>query len=123
MGKPGLKIHDHRTHIQRKKSNKIRVILDSTGINIYHTTGSHSKENSSSRQLHGRQQTRKLHIVLDIESRNILGMEMTSGVAHDSMPVPKLLGDIKQTIVEVYADAAYDAKKVRVACRKHQAKQ
>jgi transposase len=123
MAKMSLKIHDHRTLAQRNKMGKIRVILDSSGINIYHTSGSHSKENSASRQLHGRRQTRKLHIVLDIESKDILGMEMTSGVTHDSMPVPKLLSDIKLNVSKVYADAAYDAKNVREACKKLHAKQ
>jgi transposase len=123
MTKMSLKIYDHRTAAQRNKSGKICVILDSTGINIYHTSGSHSKENSASRQLHGREQTRKLHVVLDIESKDILGMEMTSGVTHDSMPVPKLLHDIKQQIGKVYADAAYDTKSVRETCKQLRAKQ
>jgi hypothetical protein len=123
MAKLTIKIRDHRTEAQRNRMSAISVILDSSGINIYHTTGSHSKENSATRQLHGRQQTRKLHIVLDLKSRDILDMEMTSGVTHDSAPVPRLLGGIKQKIQKVYADAAYDAKSVREACKKHRAKQ
>lgn len=123
MAKLSLKIHDHRSMAQRNKAGKLSVILDSTGINIYHTTGSHSKENSASRQYHGRQQTRKMHIVLDAESRDVLGMEMTSGVTHDSTPVPKLLRAIQYPIENVYADAAYDLKQVREACQKGHAKQ
>lgn len=123
MAKMRLKIHDHRNEAQQNKTGKIRVLIDSTGINIYHTTGSHSKENSTTRQFHGRQQVRKMHIVLDVETRNVLAMEMTSGIAHDSTPVPKLLHAIKQDIAEVYADAAYDLKPVRQACHERHAKQ
>ncbi len=123
MAKMSLKIHDHRTAAQRNKAHKIRVLIDSTGINIYHTTGSHSKENSATRKLHGRQQTRKMHILLDAETRNVLAMEMTSGVAHDSTPVPGLLRAVKQKINAVYADAAYDSKQVREICNERYANQ
>lgn len=123
MAKMSLKIHDHRSKAERKISNKISVLIDSTGINIYHTTGSHSKENSATRKLHGRQQTRKMHIVLDAKTRDVLAMKMTSGVTHDSKPVPDLLRAVKQEIAEVYADAAYDLKGVRQICNERQAKQ
>ena len=123
MAKMSLKIHDHRSEIQRSRTGKIRVLIDSTGINIYHTTGSHSKENSALRKLHGRQQTRKMHVVLDAKTRDVLAMEMTSGVTHDSKPVPDLLRMIKKEITEVYADAAYDLKQVRQICAERDAKQ
>jgi len=123
MAKMSLKIHDHRSMAQRNNTGKLNVILDSTGINIYHTTGSHSKENSATRQFHGRQQTRKMHIALDAKSRDVLGMEMTSGVTHDSKPVPELLHAINDTINNVYADAAYDFKKIREICKARHAKQ
>lgn len=123
MTKMCLKIHDHRSNAERKISNKISVLIDSTGINIYHTTGSHSKENSATRKLHGRQQTRKMHIVLDAKTRDVLAMEMTSGVTHDSKPVPDLLHAVKQEIGEVYADSAYDLKPVRQICNERHAKQ
>lgn len=123
MAKMSLKIHDHRNVAQRNKADKLSVILDSTGINIYHTTGSHSKENSACRQLHGREQTRKMHIVFDAKSRDVLGMQMTSGVTHDSKPVPGLLRAIKDSIDNVYADAAYDFKQIRQICKARRAKQ
>ncbi len=123
MAKMCLKIHDHRSEADRNKAGKLSVILDSTGINIYHTTGSHSKENSATRQLHGRQQTRKMHIVLDAKTRDVLGMEMTSGVTHDSKPVPELLRAINDSINNVYADAAYDFKQIREVCKARRAKQ
>lgn len=123
MAKMSLKIHDHRSEHQQNKAGKISVMIDSTGINIYHTTGSHSKDNSATRQYHGRQQTRKMHIVLDAGTRDVLAMEMTSGVTHDSTPVSVLLREIKQKITKVYADAAYDMKQVRQACNERNATQ
>lgn len=123
MAKMSLKIHDRRSVEQRNSTGKLSIILDSTGINIYHTTGSHSKENSATRQLHGRQQTRKMHIVLDAKTRDVLGMEMTSGVTHDSKPVPELLRTIKSSISNIYADAAYDFKQIRETCKARHAKQ
>ena len=123
MAKISLKIHDYRNNRQDAGTGKLSIILDSTGINIYHTTGSHSKENSVKRQYRGRQQTRKMHIVLDVKSRDILGMEMTSGVTHDTKPVPELLDAVKYKIEKVYADAAYDSRKVRKTCKVRHAKQ
>lgn len=123
MAKMCLKIHDYRSESHRNVGGKISVLIDSSGINIYHTTGSHSKENSATRQYHGRQQTRKMHILVDLKTRNVLAMEMTDGRTHDSVPVPDLLHTVKQKITGVYADAAYDMKQVRQACLERNAKQ
>lgn len=123
MAKMKLKIRDYRSTQQKQSIEKLKIVLDSTGINIYHTSDGHGKNNSALRKYHGRAQTRKFHVALDAESKDIVSMQMTSGLCHDSAPVKDLLRLIPNTIEKVYADGAYDFKKVRAACVEKNAKQ
>jgi hypothetical protein len=123
MAKRELKIRDYRTEQQKKSVEKLKIVLDSTGINIYHTSDGHGKNNSALRKHHGRNQIRKFHIALDANSKNVVSMQMTDGFCHDSVPVKYLLNLIPKEVEKVYADGAYDFRKVREACAAMKAKQ
>lgn len=120
MAKLSVAIKDHR---KQKDNNPIDITIDSTGINIYHTGGGHSKENGNARQFHGYDQVRKMHVAVDIKTKEALSMKMTHGKESDGKIAPQLLGDISCSIRSVYADAAYDKSTVREACLKKQATQ
>jgi len=123
MKKLSLTIEDHREVNQAKNRGLVDVIIDSTGINIYHTGGGHSKENGYFRRYKHHDQVRKMHVALDPESKDVLSMEMSSGSTADSTMAPILLAGIDSSISGVYADGAYDRIKVRQACLDRQAKQ
>jgi hypothetical protein len=123
MAKLSLTIRDHRKTDQTKNGGLVDVIIDSTGINIYHTGGGHSKENGKFRQYKHIEQVRKMHVALEPVSKDVLSMQMSSGSIVDSDVAPILLARINCSINAVYADGAYDRAKVRQACLDRKAKQ
>ena len=55
----------------------------------------------------------KIHIVVNVKTKNILSIKVTDEHVHDSKVLPKLVNDIikldkKITIGELFADGAYD---------------
>ena len=92
---------------RRNSNDSVDVLIDSTGVNIYHTGGGHSKENSNTRKFNGFDQVRKLHIAVDLNSKDVLAVEMTSGIKADSELLPVLIDKIPNAIRSVYADGAY----------------
>lgn len=122
MAKLSLTVRDHRKKSQNK-TDDIEVVIDSSGINIYHTGGGHSKENSQTRKHSWLDQVRKMHVAIDAVSKDVLEMKMTFGTTMDASVAPKLLNTIEENIGGVYADGAYDRKEVREACVRRGAKQ
>lgn len=55
--------------IAENNMEDIEIAIDSTGISIYNNTPGHSKENSTDRKYRGYEQTRKLHVMLNINNK------------------------------------------------------
>ena len=123
MNKLAIRICDHRHHKEGADDEILQVILDSTGISIYPTNGSHGKENSRYRKYHSLAQVRKMHVALNAKNKKVLSMDMTENGIKDHQVVPFLLADIPNKIGAIYADGAYDKANVRAACVEYGAKQ
>jgi DDE family transposase len=121
MSKLSLEIRDHRS--KSNTTDPIEIAIDSTGINIYHTGGGHSKDNLETRKFKHLEQVRKLHVALNPETKEVLAMQMTEGHIADGDVIPNLLNDIPDYIEKLYADGAYDRKTVRLACYNRKIKQ
>lgn len=123
MAKLSLSIDDHRDKNSARNGQLVDVLIDSTGINIYHTGGGHSKENSCSRKYKRYDQFRKLHVAYVPQNKKIAAIKMTCGKTTDGHTAPILLKAIPFDIGAVYADGAYDRSHVRRACLEKHAKQ
>ncbi len=69
----------------------------------------------------GRRQWRKLHLVVDAQTGDILASELTTNKAGDASQVPILLDQIDEAVGSVAADGAYDTQLVYDAAENHQA--
>lgn len=124
INKLSMDICDNR---EGKKLNNadelLDVVIDSTGINIYHTGGGHSKTNSRYRKYHHFNQVNKMHVALNPKNKKVLSMKVSPGKVGDASMLPILLSDIPNPIGKVYADGAYDRLIARRACFARGAKQ
>lgn len=123
MNKKQMIFKDHRTEQQRTNDRHVSLAIDSSGINIYATGGGHSKKNAEKRKHEHYAQVRKLHVMLDLESGDVVDMEMSVGAASDHKSGQDLVGNYDKSIRSVYADRAYDRESFRHVCYKKCAKQ
>lgn len=101
-------------------SRKLHLCLDSTGLKVY-------GEGEWKVRTHGwskRRTWRKLHLAIDPETQQIVGMETTSNAVDDAAKVEDLLSQVPEGIeIEgVRADGAYDKRKTYNALNKYGAK-
>lgn len=124
MKKKALKIIDHRSNQQKKTmTGSVDILLDSSGINIYHTGGGHSKENVGDRKYKHYSQVRKMHVAMNLETKDVVAMHMSGGTTADSAAAPIVIAKIAGRIDSIYADGGYDRVSVRRICRARQATQ
>ncbi|WP_264378130.1 MULTISPECIES: hypothetical protein [unclassified Wolbachia] len=65
--------------IAENNMEDIEIAIDSTGISIYNNTPGHSKENSTDRKYRGYEQTRKLHVMLNINNKKAIAVKYSNG--------------------------------------------
>ena len=123
MKKERLNFKDHLSDAEKSTSRYVSLLIDSSCINIYATGGGHSKANAETRLYKHYDQVRKLHIMLDLKTGDVLDMEMTEGAASDHLSGVPLIENCDLLIHSVCADAAYDPKPFREACYLKGAKQ
>ena len=85
MKKERLNFKDHRNDTEKRMGRYVSLLVDSSGINIYATGGGHGKANADIRIYKHYEQVRKLHIVLDLKTGDVIDMEMTEGAASDHL--------------------------------------
>ena len=61
-------------------------------------------------RLSRRRTWRKLHLGVDERTREIVAVELTGSRRHDSQPLPALLEQVADPIVQVSGDGAYDTR-------------
>jgi hypothetical protein len=123
LKKEKLNIKDFRTDQEKVTDRYVELLVDSSGISIYATGSGHGKENASVRRHKHYDQVRKLHVLLDLKTGNVLDMEMTEGASSDFLSGTRLIENCELPIESVRADAAYDRKPFRKACHQKGAKQ
>lgn len=87
-------------------------MIDSTGLRVH----SGNIPGSSPPKRRG---WRKLHIVINVDSGEILGSALTTHRARDAAQVRELLSQIDHKLVSVTADGAYDTASVYVTIDAH----
>ena len=86
------------------REDPVHVLIDSTGLKVHRGRGPRDKQN--------RRQWRKLHLVVDADTGDILASELTTRRASDCAQVPSLLAEIPRELASVMADGAYDTQRV-----------
>jgi len=122
-----IRIPDHSTLSRRSMTlapaelcptdaeGPVHILIDSTGLKVHRGRGPRDKRN--------RRQWRKLHLVVDAETGDVLASALTTRRASDCAQVPSLLAEITTELASVMADGAYDTRRVystteaRPSCR------
>ena len=86
----------------------MELAFDSTGLNVYSTSGYHQRNHGKKALCHKHEQWKKIHIVLELDSMQIIAMSYTSSRVNDCEVVGDLSEQIKGPITSVRADGAYD---------------
>lgn len=114
---------DHRSDVDKTNSRYVSLLIDSSGINIYATGGGHGKANAKTRLHKHYDQVRKLHVLLDLETGDVLDMEITEGATSDHLTGVALIENCNLCIESIYADTVYDSQPFRAVCHLKGAKQ
>lgn len=86
----------------------IAISVDSTGVRVHRAGGWVERE-------HGRKKRYiKVHFAVNVESKEVVAMEVTTDDMHDSKVFPKLLEEAERhgRIVKVYGDGAFDSSEI-----------
>ena len=119
----GVRIPDHTTLSRRSKDLNVRVpvsandgplhiVIDSTGLRVH---GGNVPGSSPPK----RRAWRKLHIVVDADTGDVLASALTTHGARDAAQVPVLLAQINDPLGSAMADGAYDTSSVYAAIEAH----
>jgi len=93
-----------------KKGKPVHILIDSSGLAVH--VGQMRKPPKN-------RDHRKLHLVVDEVTGDILACDLTSKSARDPARVRSLLGQVESPIASARADAAYDTKEVYAAIENH----
>jgi Transposase DDE domain len=85
----------------------LHLLIDSSGLKLFGRG-----EWDSERHRRTRRSWRKLHLVVNAETSEIVASVLTGNDAHDAGQVPVLLEQIEGEIASVMADGAYDGEPV-----------
>lgn len=91
---------------RRPRKGPVHVVVDSTGLKIF-------GEGEWKVRQHGvgkRRTWRKVHLAVDEDSKDIIGIEVTMADTGDCEMLPGLLEQVAGQIEQVSADGAYDTK-------------
>lgn len=106
---------------RKNKSESVAVAIDSTGISIYDMNDWHRKMSMKHRKNTGLKRYKKMHVMMDLESRQILDVKLTqsSGPGTGDYSVGKeFINNSKNNIRSVVADGAYNGIGMYVLCYK-----
>ncbi len=119
----GLRIPDHTTLSRRSKAVNVRIpvsasdgplhiMIDSTGLRIH-------SGNAPGGGPPKRRAWRKLHLVVNADTGEILASALTTHRARDAAQVSILLAQIGNALASAMADGAYDTSSVYAAVEAH----
>lgn len=91
-----------------KAEESLELAFDSTGLNVYSTSGYHRRKHGKEGLCRNKEQWKKVHIVLELNSMQIVSMAYTDSRVNDCEVVQDLCKPIKGKIKSVRADGAYD---------------
>ncbi len=108
--KLALKIKD----FDKNRDKEIELAFDSTGVNVYTTSGYHQRKYGKDSLYRKRDQWKKIHVGLDLDSQQIISIALTESNVNDCEVVDELCKQVKKKVKSVRADGAYDTH----ACHK-----
>jgi hypothetical protein len=91
----------------------MEIAFDSTGVNVYGTSGWHQRKYGKEALCKKREQWKKIHIAIDLDSMQVLSAVYTDSNVNDCEVVKELCNDIKGKVNSVRADGAYDTEEFR----------
>ncbi len=97
---------------QGKRETPVHILIDSSGLTVH--VGQMRKPPKN-------RDYRKLHLVVDEVTGDVLACDLTSKSARDPARVPSLLAQVHRPIASARADAAYDKSDVYAAIENHRA--
>lgn len=89
-------------------NNGLEIAFDSTGLNVYSTSGYHQRRYGKEGLQRKGNQWKKVHLALELNSMQILSMAYTPSTVNDCEAVPELIDAVKGKINSARADGAYD---------------
>ena len=87
------------------KGEHVNIVVDSTGLKIF-GQGEWSEEKHGKRNM---SEWRKLHLVIDRDSQEIIAQELTDNITSDESQFKPLVDEIDGDIDSVSADGGYDS--------------
>lgn len=120
---PGRRIsvpnYAHASRVCAKLSLKIKtygipkgeglvIALDSTGVNVYSSSGWHQRKHGKGGRHRKREQWKKIHVTFDTQNKQILSFAITDSNTNDCEVAGQLIADIDEPLARVLADGAYD---------------
>jgi hypothetical protein len=106
----------------KNSEESIIVAIDSTGLSIHTQTQWNSMKHQSDK-LPGYQKWRKLHVIINVATGEILDSKYTKSTCNDAPELPELLSSIDEEIAAVAGDMAYDTVNCRKAIKDKNARQ
>jgi len=124
-----LEVPDYSTLCRRAKrlgvslsasaSEHVRhIVVDSTGVKLYGEGEWKVRQHGASK----RRTWRKVHLGVDVDSQEIIAVEVTTNDVGDCEVLPALLEQIDDEIAAVGADGAYDTAEVYQAIKQRGAR-
>ena len=92
----------------RNKRGPLNVIVDSAGLKVYGEGERKVKKHGISK----RRTWRKLHVMIDAKTQQVVAAETTTNSVDDASVVPNLLSHCDGKIKTLRGDGAYDKRKV-----------
>jgi transposase len=93
-------------HLNSKEG--LNIAFDSTGVNVYSTSGYHQRKYGKEGLYRNGEQWKKVHLAIDLDSLQIVSMAYTESSVNDCEVVDELWDAISRPINSVRADGAYD---------------
>jgi hypothetical protein len=93
-----------------RKTDNISLCFDSTGVSIHDTSGWHQRKHGG-KDKSPNERWKKVHITTDLNTGQILSMEVTESNVNDCEVVDKMMNNLncdKKNIKEILGDGAYD---------------
>lgn len=106
-GKLKLKV---KRYLPINLSEGMEIAFDSTGVSVYTTSGYHIRKHGKNGLYRKKEQWKKIHIAIDLDSMQILSVVLTDSNTNDCEVIPKLCDNIKGSVKNVRADGAYDTE-------------
>lgn len=107
VNKLNLKI---KSYSKEQIASGMEIAFDSTGVNVYTTSGYHQRKYGKESLYRKRDQWKKVHFAIDLNEQQILSMAYTKSNINDCEVVSELSKNIKGKVRKIIADGAYDTE-------------